>query len=146
MPIVVGVRRRDDCAAEHLAYRRPDRHLLPPGGRGHWRRRAVRAAGLPADVFGADGAVGHPAHRDGPGVVRDAQARRLARSGKDLGAAPLRGRRRDAPHLDPVRQQRPVPGLRNGARRRRRQHRLLLSRHAVRLRQMGGRGQTRGRA
>ena len=34
-----------------LAHRRPDRRLLPPGGRGDRRRRAVRAAGLSADLL-----------------------------------------------------------------------------------------------
>ena len=69
---------------------------------------------------------------DRAAVVRDAQARGLAGAGEDLALRALRARRLDAPHLDPVRQRRPVPRLRDGARRRRREHRLRLPRHAVR--------------
>ena len=91
-------RRRDDRAAQHAAHRRSDRRLLPAGRRGDRRRRAVRAAGLSADFLGADDAGRDPPHRRRAAVVRDAQARRLARPRKDLDAARLRARRLDAAH------------------------------------------------
>ena len=66
-------------------------------------------------------------HEDWPGLEKISALRAL------------RARRLDAPHLDPHRQQRALPRLRDGARSRRRQHRLLLPRHA------GGRGAPFGR-
>ena len=67
-----------------LAHRRPDRRLLQAGRRCDRRGRALRAAGLPAHVLGADDAGRHPPDRHGAALVRDAQARGLARPGEDL--------------------------------------------------------------
>ena len=77
-----------------------------------------------------------------PGVIRrivtdnpaccHAQARGLARPREDLRAARLPARRLAPAALDPDRQRRPVPRLRDGARRRRRDDRLRLPRDAGR--------------
>jgi 4-hydroxy-tetrahydrodipicolinate synthase len=71
-----------------------------------------------------------------PGVIRPhphrqsvllvPQARGLAGPGEDLAAARVGEGRLAAAPADPHRQQRALPRLRDGARRRRRQHRLLL--------------------
>ena len=59
-------------------------------------------------------------HEDWPGLEKISTLRGCERDGSH------------APHRHPVRQRRPVPRLRDGARRRRRQYRLCLPRHVVR--------------
>ncbi len=71
-------------------------------------------------------AGGDPQDRDGQPVLRDAQARGLAGTGKDFRAARLPEGRLAAAAVDPDRQWRAVPRFRDGARRRRRDDRLRL--------------------
>ena len=70
-------------------------------------------------------------HEDWPGLEKISRAARLPGGGLD------------AADLDPVRQWRAVPRFRDGARRRRRDDRLRLSRHAGRRRQAFARGRAR---
>src|SRR5215218_7625233 len=86
---------------------------------GDRRRHPLRHAGLPAELLGGDDAGSDPPHRRGEPVLRDAEARGLAGAGEDLGAAGLGGGGRAAARVHPLRQRRPVPRLRGGARRRR---------------------------
>ena len=92
-----GAAGRHDRAAQHASHRRLDRRVLPAGLRGDRRRRPVRDPGLPAHVLRADDARGHPPHRAGQCVLRDAEARGLAGPREDLAAARVGAGRRDAP-------------------------------------------------
>ena len=71
-----------------------DRAVLPAGGRGDRRRCALRDPGLSAHVLGADDARRDPPHRRREPVVRDAEARGLARAREDLAASGVGARGR----------------------------------------------------